>query len=527
MAGGDYSSALTEPATAEGFSLVRGRRSRFLKPLDKKVKSVTYSADTPDLLLDLNSTASSTVSKTALVQAVKVKNDGYVSALAEFAYNSYTAEGTIDTDASGLRYIKYLLNPGEEITLPTTRAVIGDAVAEWDGTAIDAVTPTTDKYVDVAGSFIDGTGLATGTTATTFNVDDNEGSPAAAVGFYHVGDKIRIENEILEITAIAENSGEEAQLTVIRGVDGSTAATHADSIQLRLPFYNMYHEFDKFSYVQTDSQGRFKCTNFFGYGRSNGTQAGLVPGSIALQFYEPGYQALGLSGVTESSETGLTASTEYGFDITVDGSGLLDSDTLKFTTSATNTKWGGTDGVLSKIQAVFDAQFYTNGSNLLNEKVTVSIENGDVVFRSGQNTSASAILLAAPSAGETTPFGVGRIPAIGNVEVAVAAKLETETTRDPITNGSTYKQIFIRDDGQGNLIWKNQDYVGTINYETGEIDFTVSEKPNAEFAVSVLHTSPFSGKLDPAATGRKNSLIQVLGNTPQKKCEAKLTVTNY
>ena len=84
---------------------VRGQKIDYSKPIDVKTKSITYSASTPDLLLDLNASSSSTVSKSAPVQAVKVRNDGYVSALASFVYNSYTAEGTIDTDASGLRYV--------------------------------------------------------------------------------------------------------------------------------------------------------------------------------------------------------------------------------------------------------------------------------------------------------------------------------------------------------------------------------------------------------------------------------------
>ena len=124
-----------------------GDKGDYSNPIDTKTKSITYSADTPDLLLDLNATASATVSKTSQIQAVKVKNDGYVPALAEFVYNSYTAEGTIDSDASGLRYVKYLLNPNEEIILPTTRAVIGDAVGEWDGTAVDSAAVTAGKVI--------------------------------------------------------------------------------------------------------------------------------------------------------------------------------------------------------------------------------------------------------------------------------------------------------------------------------------------------------------------------------------------
>ena len=79
---------------AEG---IRGNgKKKLINPIDTKKKSVTYSTDTPDLLLDLNATSSETVSKTGAIQAVKVRNDGYVSALALFAFNKYEADGFHD-----------------------------------------------------------------------------------------------------------------------------------------------------------------------------------------------------------------------------------------------------------------------------------------------------------------------------------------------------------------------------------------------------------------------------------------------
>ncbi len=510
--------ATTSYGGSRGMSAQRGRSAKFLKPIDKKTKSITYSADTPDLLLDLNATASATVSKTSAIQAVKVKNDGYVTALASFVYNSYTAEGTIDGDASP-RYVKYLLNPNDEIILPTTRAIIGDGIGEFDGTPVTAAAPDSNEYLAV-GAYIDGAGLASGTTATTFDVDNNAGSPAAAVGFFHIGDKIRLENEILEITAIAANTGTEAQLTVIRGVDGSTAATHADNIQISLPFYNDYHDYDKYSVAQTDFKGRWKSRNYFGLSRANSGQAGLTAGSIAIQFYSQGYQKLGMNGITSNTESGLSAQ-EYRLNIAVDG-GTEFSD-LTFTVDS--TKFGGSTGIIAKIQDALDTQYYTAG-NLFEKKVSVSLQNGDIVFESGSFLSTSAISLANADGG-TNFWGVGRIPAIANVNAPVASRLEPEQVFDPITNGTKYKQIFIRDDGYGNLIYKNERKVGECNYESGKISWSVSERPNAEFVVSVLHTSPFSGKLDGTTTGRLNSLRQILGNTPQQKCEAILTVTTY
>ena len=66
-----------------------------------------------------------------------------------------------------------------------------------------------------------------------------------------------------------------------------------------------------------------------------------------------------------------------------------------------------------------------------------------------------------------------------------------------------------------------------VNLNLPAIDFSVGDKPNAEFVVSVLHTSPFSGKLNAAGADRANSLKQVLGNTSQQKCEAILTVETF
>tara|TARA_R110000824_G_scaffold324070_1_gene511045 strand:+ start:2023 stop:3612 length:1590 start_codon:yes stop_codon:yes gene_type:complete len=505
-------------------------KAKLSRPIDKKTKLVTYSADTPDLLLDLSATASATVSKTGAIQAVKVKNDGYVTALASFVYNSYTAEGTIDTDGSGLRYVKYLLNPNEEIILPTTRAIIGDAVGEFDGTPVTATAPNANEYTEFSDGVADvdsatADGVVGHATNTTVYLEPYTSAANCSANLFYVGDLIRVRDEVMEVTEIGAK-GELAtnKLTVRRGVHGSTAGTAAvDNDNTRLPFFNAYHDYDKYSVAQSDSLGRFKAMNFFGYGRSATGQAGLTAGSIAIQFYSQGYQKFGMNGITANTESGLAAATAYKFNLTVDGGSVFVD--LGFTTDSSNLKFGGSTGIIALIQAALDTQYYTAG-NLFEKKVTVSLENGDIVFRSGSFLSTSAILLAAPGSG-TTPFGVGRIPAIANVNAPVASRLETETTPDPITNGSTYKQIFIRDDGYGNLIWKNERKVGSVNYESGAIDWTISELPNAEFVVSVLHTSPFSGKLDGTTAGRLNSLRQILGNTPQQKCEAKLTITTY
>ena len=319
-----------------------------------------------------------------------------------------------------------------------------------------------------------------------------------------------------EVTSIATN-----ELYVIRAIDGSTAASHNDDAPIRLPFYNAYHDFDKYSVAQTDALGRYKATNLAGYGRVASDEGGISAGSIAIQFYEAGYAKLGLTDVSSNTESGLTASTAYEFDITVAGGTTYDN--LSFTVDSSNTKFGGSNGIIAKIQDALDTQYYTAG-NLFEKKVIVSIEGGDIIFRSGSNLSTSAVVLGAGSSGTAEFLGSGRIPAS---PTSVAARLAQEVFYDKVTNEATYKNIFIRDDGRGNLIYKNTQNVGTINYESGAIDFSVGDKPNAEFVVSLLHTSAMSGALSTAGSGRANSLRQVLGNTPQQKCEAILTVETF
>ena len=148
--------------------------------------------------------------------------------------------------------------------------------------------------------------------------------------------------------------------------------------------------------------------NFFGYGRtSNVISDGIVPGSVCFKFYNSGYQELGLSGITANTNTGLAVSTAYQFTIAVDGGSAYDLD---LTTDSSNTNFGGKNGVLSKIQDVFDTQYYTTSSNLFGKKVTVGIVNGDVRFTSGSHLSTSAIALGDSSGGDTDIWGVGRIP---------------------------------------------------------------------------------------------------------------------
>jgi hypothetical protein len=433
-------------------------------------------------------------------KTLMIKNSGAVGAELNILLNGWT-NATPDSDTSP-QYVSILLGSGDFIMLPNLR-VLGYSTSDSAGDAfqLDNLVPSSNMYIAVNNP-------AAGDAQLIAEALDNseEGVDVDDGNFFYVGDLIRIEDEIMEVTSISGNT-----LTVTRGTHGSAKATHVDDSAIRYPFFNAYADFDKYSTSQTDSSGRFKAMNFFGYGRAEIEAKGLVAGSISGKFYSQGYQELGLSGITSSTESGLTASAAYKIDITVDGGSLFQD--LTFTLS-TNTKFGGSDGVLRKIQDAFDVQYYTAG-NLFEKRVTVGIVNGDIRFTSGQRLSTSAILLA--DTGDAGSFldaaANGRIPIAGDIEAAVAARLPNDTIVDKKTGvASPNVGAFFYDDGKGNISGACS---GTINYKTGAIDLNRCPA-NAHFVVSANYGAAHSGGNEFAAA-YANSIMQIQARSTNAK----------
>ena len=490
-----------------------GRGRKLGTPIFQKTKSISNNAIS-DQIYSLSSTISASAPSGVLPTAIELRNTGGVPINVLAGFETWATE-TSETGAT--KYLHIMLMPGET-WYPPVRAVISteSASTQFDGTPLDSQAPDSNEYTDSTAKTTEG--FADGND-TTITFDDASGGVAHLM--FRVNDLIRLDDEVCRITSIVDTDDDgaytPAHFIVDRAVYGTAKADHTNNTAIRFPFFNAYHDFDKYSVAQTDSQGRFKCMNFFGHGRAVSGKQGLVPGSIAFKFYNAGYQELGLTGISSSTNSGLVVSTEYGFDITVDGSGLLTSDYMKFTTDSSDVTFGN---VISKMQAALDEQFYTAGSAVFEERVLIEIVGGDLRFTSGQRLSTSAILLAAPSEGEATPFGIGRFPAIGNVDAPVAARLPDDVIYDPITYAiSPNSKVFGYDNGFGRLSGMCG---GSINYETGALDM-IGCPANAEFVYSVAHTSAFSGKLN---TG-ENALVEILANTPSQKWDGNLTIKVY
>ena len=465
---------------------------------------------------------------TATVPSIKafcVYNTGDVPAEIQFVFQEWKNNSNVD-DANSVdmgggatvnRYVTMVLPAGDFFYLPHGRLIGYNADASAaNATTIENTAPDSNMYVDSTADLDHATSATMGSDAThtTLNLESGHSK------FFKVGDLIRIENEICEVTAVGTGADlANSTCTIKRGLFGSTAAVHADDVAIRLPFFNMTADFDKFSVSQTDKNGIFHAKNFFGYGRTgDAISDGIQAGSIGIKFYQAGYQEIGLSGITANTNSGLAASTAYAFDIAVEGGS---DDTLSFTTDSSNLNFGGRNGIVNKIQDALNAGYYASG-NLFEKKVTVAIVNGDIRFTSGQHLSGSAISISAPASG-TTPFGVGRFPAVGDIEAAVAAKVPDDTVYDRNTyDASPNKAAFMYDDGQGNLVGAGS---GRINYETGEIRFTAL--PNAEFVINCIHKSAHAGGVNSDTASGKNTIQSIGARSINPKLNTTFKILAY
>ena len=460
---------------------------------------------------------------------VMLRNTGKVTLELQFLIETWT-DGTPDSNGAAI-ILKTLIPSGEEMYLPTLRML-----------AFNATTSSADAYVlnNKRPEDID-----SGNLYQEVDALDDSGEEAADTTItvdvgskFSVGDLIQLgintttatRQEIMRVTGIATHL-----LTVERALYGTSAAdkdaqTNAtsgavDNAKVYLPFFNILEdsgEYGGFSTCQTNSSGKFHIMNFFGYGRyASQAGSGIVSGSVSGKFYSQGYQALGMTGVTSSTNSGLTASTAYALDIQVDGA--TNFDNLTFTTDSSNVNWGGTNGIISKIQAVLDTQYYTAG-NLFEKKVTVAIVNGDVRFTSGSNLTTSAIALTAEDGSDASFFGTGRIPAIGNIKAAVAARVPNDLYIDKVSGTEKRNEsVFFYDDGNGNIKGTASGY---INIETGEF-FLENAPSNANFVISANYGSASAGGIKTISTANRNSIYEVKARSTNQKIAGQIEFIGY
>ena len=517
--GGEGLSSVTSTGGIEALKSVEGTQ-----PSQSITKDVSYSATQSDKIFAVSAASASNMSS-PMPDVVEVENIGPTPITIMCGYQEYSS----DTATSGdPEFMHILLEPGKKF-IPPTRAVIRTGVSAliMDGTPTTSVDPTANNlYVD------SGANLAEDVGAGETEID------VSAAGHFHVNDLIQIgidsntttRKEVMRITAINSST-----LTVERALFGtqeavSSAQTNGTNgavsgANVHFPTFNAYNNLDHYALVQTNEDGRYRQQNFNGLARPASGVAGFTPGSIAIEFAtEGGYQSLGMSGQTGASETGLTANTNYALDVQVDGNTNFDNFTI--TTSA-NTKWGGPDGVLQKLNDEFAKQFYTSG-NLLGLGVKVYIHNGDIVFQSLSNKMTSAIALTAEDGSDASFFGTGLIPAVttpganGNINKAVPARFPDKVIYNPITGTTAPNtRAFAYDDGRGNILGAAR---GRFDYVTGAID--IKGPKLAQMRISAVHETALSGALS-GTNSLPNGLVEIYANTPSQHWNGKVKVRSW
>jgi hypothetical protein len=522
----------TPSGSNEGVSVGTGT------PSLSKTKSVSYSATTSNQIFSISGDPSSSTKET-MPSAIQLRNNGNVPVILMVGYETYES----DILDGVTEYLHIMLMPGQMFS-PPIRAIIrtGASTVIMDGTVVDNLAPSSvnsgllwkDSDANLAAHV-----RPASTDPITITVGSNE------TNYFRVGDLIQIGRgtsqtdlteatyyrEILRVQSITDGEDmvcERALYGTDAGDYDSTnwSAGHAIGQPVYLPFFNAYHDVDKYSVAQTDSDGRFRCYNVLGQGRSATASQGIMPGSVAIKFYSNGYQGLGLSGIRSSSESSLVASGSYWFKIAIDGG---TAESINFTVDASNTSWGGTNGVVSRVNTALVDKYNNSASNTFQKGSSCAIVGGDIVFTSGSSLSTSAIALTAGVDGASATYNLfaqqnGHWPALANIRDAVPAKLPD----DVVYSAITYKQTpnlaaFGYDNGYGRISGACS---GTIDYETGELNI-VSAPHNAEFVVSCLHSSAFSGALNESTADRINSLVDIYANTTNQKSDGSIKIEAF
>ena len=519
------------PSSTGRYKRVRGKNARSIqkkpKPSISVEKKIGFSNTDNTLILDLSTATDETNAVTTTPKSLRITNTGDVPAYAILSYTLWTS-ATADSDTN--YHVHYLLSAGETLSLPSTQGVISDTELEpLNGTLVTDETPADRNsgylYAD-SGTTINDAGVEAADTTVT--VDDGS--------YFRVGDLIQFgintttatKIEICRIVSIATHV-----LTLERALFGTTAndkdaQTNAtsgvvDNAKVYFPFFNAVgNEYNSFSTSCTDNAGRYHITNAWGRGRAATNLAGILKGSLNIQFPEAGYQYLTKIGnLTANSESGLSAITYY-MSVSIDG---LTTDKITFTVG-TNTKIGGAGGVMYQIQNAIDDLYSNPAKNGFGRKAKVELHKGNIRIVSEQRLATSAISVTTNTDGTSgtdelfdTSNAFGIFPA--TIPIAVATRYGAKQTYDPVTYEASYNtKDFLYDDGNGNIF--GQAGSGTINYESGEIEFTAY--PLADFRYSFIHTGAFTGKASATDADKKNQINKIYGNLTSQNWSGKLKV---
>ena len=452
-----------------------------------------------------------TCTATAAPKAFCIYNSGNTGVEIQLQAAGWAADST---QATATMFLSTMLGAGEMFFSNNMRLIEN---ADGNSSALGASTSLALATSKVA--TLDATHSKGGDMGADTDTEDVAGSTTIALdgagAKFRAGDYIFFDtstSDAMKVVSVSSNT-----LTVERNVLGYTAQTIPDNTDVFMYAGSHLHdkgtEDDSGTNIRTDANGRFKGQLLGDSGAvPRGTGAtnvagGIVAGSVAIQFPEHGgYQNLGVN-VSSTDSTGLAVSTAYAFRIT---DSLGTTADISFTTDSSDVSWGKVNSLINK--AFSDA----------NLDYKVEIVNGDVRFSAKKMIDGDSITLVDPSSG-TEPWNVGNVPDTANHESKVVTRYPTETVTD-VESGKRVKntQNMLVDDGNGNLIGDVGS--GTIDYDTGIVDFTASYR--AEFKTSFAYGSAHAG-IPTRASNLENMVSIVAGRSMNPLKNGEITIICY
>jgi hypothetical protein len=228
------------------------------------------SVDNADGFVPLTSLSKSIPTMLKGAKLIVIKNNSQVGVELQFKINEFQNVSNKDAYTEDLFISQYIAG-GEYMVLPNQFMVGYNADASagnaktldnqggYDINATLALDSTADNDAATEDAMTDDT------SAVVVYLEPYTSAVNCTANLFYVGDLIRLDDEIMEVTAISDKSDLANNfLTVSRGLYGSTIAVHADDIPVELAFFNTQSDFDAYTYAQTNESGRFTSTNAFG-----------------------------------------------------------------------------------------------------------------------------------------------------------------------------------------------------------------------------------------------------------------------
>jgi len=248
---------------------------------------------------------------------------------------------------------------------------------------------------------------------------------------------------------------------------------------------------------------------------------------VALTFYtQRAFQEISFKNpITPQTDTKLTGGNTYAIAVTIDDSAETE---LSFTVDSSNTKFGGKNGVLEKINSAIKTASELGSGGLDGFPFNATISQGKLRFESlshmypHDGTNGSKILLnESASYSGTKVFGQGIFPAAPNDARPSVLAPEVLPGKDDNNQPNLNGMLF--DDGFGNLTSPNSNLgVGTINYSSGAITIRNGLK-YATFNISAKVLSCLSG--EPKTTSQLQS-ISARSTNPKRNATVSIIAFN-